>query len=165
MTIMISKVFSFVNTKDYTNMFSCGLTQPKACDKVRNDNRRIQDMAYVHIRIEDDFYKAVQTVLETKLKTDLSSFVRDVLHDTLLIYADAADKEAALTAIGRKHEAQGNPTLILDMAEDWAEKQKPITMAQLRYTLREFSMQNKDGPPRLAKKTRNPADPKTSRVK
>ena len=122
-------------------------------------------MAYVHIRIEDDFYKAVQTVLETKLKTDVSSFIRDVLRDTLLIYGDDASKEAAFAAIGRKHEAQGSPILILDMAEDWDEKQSPMLMAQFRAKWKERQTQYKVGSPRQTKKIRNLTDSKTSRVK
>jgi hypothetical protein len=76
-------------------------------------------MAYVHIRIEDDFYKAVQSVLESKLKTDISSFVRRVLQDALLIYGDDTNIKEALAGMGLKHEAQGTPSLILDMSKDW----------------------------------------------
>jgi hypothetical protein len=78
-------------------------------------------MAYVHIRIDDTFYKAVREVLESKLKTDPSSFVRRVFLDTLLIYnhEDVESTEAALSKMGLKYEAQGIPTLILKMAQDW----------------------------------------------
>ena len=76
-------------------------------------------MAYVHIRIEDDFYKAVQTAIKHKLNADISSFVRDVLRDALLIYGDPTSASAAFAAAGRKHEAQGKPSLVLDMASDW----------------------------------------------
>ena len=78
-------------------------------------------MAYVHIRIDDTFYKAVREVLDSKLKTAPSSFVRRVFLDTLLIYnhEDVESTEAALREMGLKYEAQGIPTLILKMAQDW----------------------------------------------
>jgi hypothetical protein len=78
-------------------------------------------MAYVHIRIDDALYKAVREVLESKLKTDMSSFVRRVLLDTLLIYSqeDVESTEATLREMGVMYEMQGIPTLILKMARDW----------------------------------------------
>jgi hypothetical protein len=76
-------------------------------------------MAYVHIRISDDFYKAVQAVLADELKTDLSSFVRRVLLDTLLVYGAPSSVDPVLAELGLKHEAQAGPHLILDMAKDW----------------------------------------------
>jgi len=117
-------------------------------------------MAYVHIRIDDDFYKAVQTVLETKLKTDISTFIRDILRDTLLIYADEASKEAAFSATGRKHEAQGTPILILDMVKDFAEKPRTTMTVQLAYAKPEWSLGNKAGSPGQTKKKRIPVDSK-----
>lgn len=82
-------------------------------------------MAYVHIRIEDDFYKEIQSVLRSKLKTDISSFVRDVLQDTLIIYGDTSRTTALLTKMGRKHQAQGWPSLIFDMGRDWFKYHAP----------------------------------------
>ena len=76
-------------------------------------------MAYVHIRISDDLYKAVQSVLADELKTDLSSFVRRVLLDTLLVYGTPSSVDPVLAELGLKHEAQAAPHLILDMAKDW----------------------------------------------
>jgi hypothetical protein len=76
-------------------------------------------MAYVHIRISDDFYKAVQSVLSSELNTDLSSFVRRILLDTLLIYGAPSSVDPVLAELGLKHEAQAAPCLILDLAKDW----------------------------------------------
>jgi N-glycosylase/DNA lyase len=80
-------------------------------------------MAYVHIRIDDAFYKLVQSTLQTTIKTDISSFVRDVLVDALLIYGAPSSTEEALAEIGSKHKMRGTPSLILDMAKDWEESQ------------------------------------------
>jgi hypothetical protein len=76
-------------------------------------------MAYVHIRISDDFYKAVQSVLSSELNTDLSSFVRRILLDTLLIYGAPSSVDPVLAELGLKHEAQADPYLILDLAKDF----------------------------------------------
>ena len=76
-------------------------------------------MAYVHIRIPDDLYKAVQTVLSSELNTDLSRFVRRILLDTLLTYGDCSTIDPVLAGMGLKHEAQTGPCLILDMAKDF----------------------------------------------
>ena len=76
-------------------------------------------MAYVHIRISDELYKAVQSVLESELRTDISIFVRRILLDTLLVYGAPSTVEPVLLELGLKHEAQAGPSLILDMAKDW----------------------------------------------
>jgi hypothetical protein len=80
-------------------------------------------MAYVHIRIEDDFYKAIQSLLKEALNTDSSSFVRDIFRDTLLIYGDHDCKAKAFDKIGRKYEADAIPTLILYLANEWCRAQ------------------------------------------
>ena len=66
-------------------------------------------MAQLNVRLPDDFYKAIQSVLESKLKTDISSFVRRILLDTLLIYSDPSSIEAALSRTGLSTKREEDP--------------------------------------------------------
>ena len=83
-------------------------------------------MAQLNVRLPDDFYKAIQAVLDSKLKTDISCFVRRILLDTLLIYSDPSSIEAALSRTGLKYEARGRPDLILYMTKDWRLSQDEV---------------------------------------
>ncbi|MGD0694435.1 MAG: hypothetical protein ABSB82_06230 [Terriglobia bacterium] len=116
-------------------------------------------MAFVHIRIEDDFYKAVQAAIKSKLNTEISSFVRDVLKDALLIYGDPTSASAAFAAAGRKHEAQGKPSLVLDMASDWHRAEGADILARVEEMVYKSLLGRLDryllgplGPKRMAKR-------------
>jgi hypothetical protein len=76
-------------------------------------------MAQLNVRLSDDFYEAVQSIVEKKLKTGMSNFVRDIFRDTLLIYGDTDCKARVFDSIGPKYEVEGNPNLILYLASEW----------------------------------------------
>jgi hypothetical protein len=83
-------------------------------------------MAQLNVRFPDDFYKQVKRVVYTYLEMDLSSFVRELFIDTLLLYegGELPLTEKALAAIGQKHRIKGGPGLVLTMADHWRESKK-----------------------------------------
>jgi hypothetical protein len=83
-------------------------------------------MAQLNVRFPDAFYKQVQRVVYTYLEMDLSSFVRELFIDTILIYegGELPLTEKALAAIGQKHRIKGGPGLVLAMADHWRESKK-----------------------------------------
>ena len=83
-------------------------------------------MAQLNVRFPDDFYKQVKRVVYTYLEMDLSSFVRELFIDTILIYegGELPLTEKALAAIGQKHRIKGGPGLVLTMADHWRESKK-----------------------------------------
>jgi len=78
-------------------------------------------MAQLNVRFPDDFYKQVKRVVYFYLEMDLSSFVRELFIDTLLLYegGELPLTEKALAAIGQKHRIKGGPGLVLTMADHW----------------------------------------------
>jgi len=80
-------------------------------------------MAQFNVRLPDAFYKQVQRIVRDHLEMDLSSFVRELFIDAILIYEDRdlplADR--GLAAIGQKHRLEGGPSVVLTMASHWNE--------------------------------------------
>ena len=78
-------------------------------------------MAQLNVRFPDAFYKQVQRVVYMYLEMDLSSFVRELFIDTILIYegGELPLTEKALAAIGQKHRIKGGPGLVLTLADHW----------------------------------------------
>jgi hypothetical protein len=78
-------------------------------------------MAQLTVRLPDDFYKQVQWVVNFYLEMDLSTFVRELFIDTILLYegADLPRTRKALAAIGQKHRVMGPPALLLTLADFW----------------------------------------------
>jgi hypothetical protein len=83
-------------------------------------------MAQLNVRFPDAFYKQVQRVVYTYLEMDLSSFVRELFIDTILLYegGELPLTEKALAAIGQKHRLKGGPGLVLTLADHWRESKK-----------------------------------------
>lgn len=84
------------------------------------------DMAQLNVRFPDDFYKHVKRIVYMYLEMDLSSFVRELFIDTILLYegGELPLTEKALAAIGQKHRIKGGPGLVLTMADHWREAKK-----------------------------------------
>jgi hypothetical protein len=80
-------------------------------------------MAQLNVRFPDAFYKQVQRVVYKYLEMDLSSFVRELFIDTILLYegGELPFTEKALAAIGQKHRIKGGPGLVLTLADHWRE--------------------------------------------
>jgi hypothetical protein len=83
-------------------------------------------MAQLNVRFPDAFYKQVQRVVYTYLEMDLSSFVRELFIDTILLYegGESPLAEKALAAIGQKHRIKAGPGLVLTLADHWCESKK-----------------------------------------
>jgi hypothetical protein len=83
-------------------------------------------MAQLNVRFPDDFYKQVKHVVYMYLEMDLSSFVRELFIDTILLYegGELPLTVKALAAIGQKHRIKGGPGLVLTMADEWREAKK-----------------------------------------
>lgn len=83
-------------------------------------------MAQLNVRFPDDFYKHVKRIVYMYLEMDLSSFVRELFIDTILLYegGELPLTEKALAAIGQKHRIKGGPGLVLTMADHWREAKK-----------------------------------------
>jgi hypothetical protein len=84
------------------------------------------DMAQLNVRFPDDFYKHVKRIVYMYLEMDLSSFVRELFIDTILLYEGGGWPLTvkALAAIGQKHRIKGGPALLLTMADHWREAKK-----------------------------------------
>jgi hypothetical protein len=83
-------------------------------------------MAQLTVRLPDDFYKQVQRIVNDHLEMDLSTFVRDLFVDTIILWAgdDLTLAEKALAAVGQKHNLMGPPRLLLIMADHWREQEE-----------------------------------------
>lgn len=80
-------------------------------------------MAHLNVRFPDDLYNAVQTLLQENLKMDLSTFVRELFIDALVIYGSHDRAIEVLAEMGQGHRIKQGPGLVLVMADRWREVQ------------------------------------------
>ncbi len=99
-------------------------------------------MAQLNVRFPDAFYKQIKRVVYHHLEMDLSSFVRELFIDTLLIYegGELPLTEKALAAIGQKHRMKGGPGLVLALADHWRKNEEFLSALEEEPTALEKKM-------------------------
>jgi hypothetical protein len=80
-------------------------------------------MKQLNVRLTADLYDAVQSLLQENLKMDLSTFVRELFIDALVIYGSRDRAIEVLAEMGQGHRIKQGPGLVLAMADRWRDEQ------------------------------------------
>ena len=80
-------------------------------------------MKQLNVRLTADLYDAVQSLLQENLKMDLSTFVRELFIDALVIYGSHDRAIEVLAEMGQGHRIKQGPGLVLAMADRWRDEQ------------------------------------------
>ena len=87
-------------------------------------------MKQLNVRLTPGLYEAVQSLLQERLNMDVSTFVRELFIDALVIYASYDVVIEVLGEMGQGHRIQQGPGVVLAMAEHWREVQEKRRQAQ-----------------------------------
>jgi hypothetical protein len=82
------------------------------------------ELKQLNVRLTPGLYDAVQSLLQEKLNMDVSTFVRELFIDALLIYGNRERIIEALTEMGQSYRIKQGPGLVLEMADQWRERDK-----------------------------------------